>query len=54
MRWTEHAIVLEDEKCIQVLMGEPEGKRQLWKPRLRWEDNIKTHLKETMRLCGLE
>jgi hypothetical protein len=26
--------------------GEPEGKRQLWRPRLRWEDNIKTHLKE--------
>jgi hypothetical protein len=28
-----------DEHRLQV--GKPEGKRPLWKPRRRWEDNIK-------------
>jgi hypothetical protein len=32
---------------IQVLVGRPEGKRQLGRPRRRWEDNIKTDLRET-------
>jgi hypothetical protein len=27
-----------------VLMGKPEGKRQLGKHKLRWEDNMKTDL----------
>ena len=27
-------------------MGKPEGKRQLGRPRRRWEDNIKTDLQE--------
>jgi hypothetical protein len=25
----------------RVLVGKPEGKRPLWRPRRRWEDNIK-------------
>ena len=29
-----------------ILMGKPEGKRLLGRPRLRWEDNIKTDLQE--------
>jgi hypothetical protein len=29
-----------------VLMGRPEGKRPLGRPRQRWEDNIKTDLQE--------
>jgi hypothetical protein len=29
-----------------VLMGRPEGKRPLGRPRRRWEDNIKTYLQE--------
>jgi len=28
------------------LLGKPEGKRQLGRPRPRWEDNIKTDLQE--------
>jgi hypothetical protein len=28
------------------LVGKPEGKRPLGRPRCRWEDNIKTELKE--------
>jgi hypothetical protein len=34
-----------DEKCI-VLVGKPEGKRPLGRPRRRWGDNIKMVLKE--------
>jgi hypothetical protein len=29
-----------DEKCIQYLVGKPEGKRLLGRPRYRWEDYI--------------
>ena len=29
-----------------VLVGKPEGKRPLGRPRRRWEDNIKTDLQE--------
>ena len=29
------------ESCAQVLVGRPEGKRPLGRPRRRWEDNIK-------------
>jgi hypothetical protein len=30
----------------RVLMGRPEGKRPLGRPRRKWEDNIKMHLQE--------
>jgi hypothetical protein len=30
----------------RVLMGKPEGKRPLGKPRCRWEDNIKMDLQK--------
>jgi hypothetical protein len=30
----------------RVLIGEPEGKRLLGRPRHRWEDNIKMDLEE--------
>ena len=30
----------------RVLVGKPEGKRPLWRPRRRWEDNIKMDLQE--------
>jgi len=29
------------EKCIKNLVRKPEGKRQLGRPRSRWESNIK-------------
>jgi len=34
------------ERRVQVLVGKPEGKRPLWSPRRRWEDNIKMDLQE--------
>ena len=30
----------------RVLMGKPEGKKPIWRPRRRWEDNIKIDLQE--------
>jgi hypothetical protein len=30
-----------EEKCIPSLVGEPEGKRQLGRPKRRWGDDIK-------------
>jgi len=32
--------------AYRVLVGKPEGKRPLGRPRLRWEDNIKMDLQE--------
>ena len=37
----------------KVLMGKPEGKRSLGRPKHRWEDNIKMDLKEVGRGCGV-
>jgi hypothetical protein len=31
---------------VQKYIGKPEGKRQLGRPRHRWEDNIRTDLRE--------
>ena len=36
----------------KVLVGRPEGKRPLGRPRRRWEDNIKTNLRERGRGFG--
>ena len=30
----------------RILVGKPEGKRPLGRPRLRWEDNIRMDLRE--------
>jgi hypothetical protein len=36
----------------RVLVGNPDGKRQLGRPRRRWENNIKIDLEEVGRGCG--
>jgi hypothetical protein len=36
----------ERRGAYRVLVGKPEGKRQLGKPRHRWEDNTKMDLQE--------
>jgi len=36
----------------RVLVGKPEGKRPLGRPRRRWEDNIKMDLREVERGGG--
>jgi hypothetical protein len=40
----------EGRGAYRVLVGKPEGKRQLGRPRRRWEDNIKMDLQEVG--CG--
>jgi hypothetical protein len=36
----------EERKVYKVLMGKPEGKRPLVRPRHRWEDGIRMDLRE--------
>jgi hypothetical protein len=40
------------ENAFRIVVGKPEGKRPLVRTELRWEDNIKTNLKE-MDLGGV-
>ena len=40
----------ERRGVYRVLVGKPEGKRPLGRPRYRWEDNIKMNLQEVG--CG--
>jgi hypothetical protein len=40
----------EGRGVYTVLVGKPEGKRPLRRPRRRWEDNIKSYLQEVG--CG--
>jgi hypothetical protein len=47
MRWAGHvACKGEGRNVYTVLVGKPEGKRQLGRPRHRWEDGIKMDLSE--------
>jgi hypothetical protein len=36
----------EETKLYKVLVGKPEGKRPLGRPRRRWEDGIRMDLRE--------
>ena len=45
MRWAEHVAGMGRGAC-RVLMGKPEGKIPLRRPKRRWEDNIKMDLQE--------
>jgi hypothetical protein len=42
----------EERGVHRVLVGTPEGKRPLAKPRPKWEDNIKMDLQEVGLGCG--
>ena len=50
-RWAGHvAHMCEERGVYRVLVGKPEGKRPLGRPRRRWVDNIRTNLQEVG--CG--
>jgi len=34
------------DKCIQIVIGKPEGKRPFGRLRRRWKDNIRMDLRE--------
>jgi hypothetical protein len=47
MRWAGHVARMgEERKVYRVLVGKPEGKRPLGRPRCRWEDGIIMDLRE--------
>jgi hypothetical protein len=47
MRWAEHVARMGGRRNVyRVLVGKPEGKRQLERPRHRWEDGLKMELRE--------
>ena len=51
MRWAGNVASRGDRRGVyRVLVGKPEGKRPLGRPRRRWEDNIKMDLQEVG--CG--
>jgi len=50
MRWAGHIARMGKSRGVfRVLVGKPEGKRPLGRPRHRWEDNIKMDLQEVDR-----
>ena len=44
--------MVEGRGVHKGLVGKPDGKRPLGRPRRRWEDNIKMDLEEVGRGCG--
>jgi hypothetical protein len=53
MRWAGHVARMGEGRGVyRVLVGEPEGKRPLGRPRHRWEVNIKMDLQEVGGSCG--
>jgi hypothetical protein len=46
MRWAGHVERMgEKRNAYRILVGKPEGKRPLGRPRRRWVDNIKMDLR---------
>jgi hypothetical protein len=51
LRWAGHVTCMGEGRGVcRVLVGKPEGKRPLRRPRHRWEDNIQMDLQEVG--CG--
>jgi hypothetical protein len=56
MRWVGHVAQMgKTRNTYRILVGKPEGKRALGRPRRRWVDNIKMGLKrDRMGWYGLD
>ena len=51
LEWAGHVARMGEERGVyRVLVGKPEGKRQLGRPKRRWVDNIRMDLQEVG--CG--
>ena len=51
MRWAGHVVRMGEERgAYRFLVGKPEGKRPLGRPRRRWVDNINMDFQEVG--CG--
>jgi hypothetical protein len=46
MRLAGSVARMEKWNAYRILVGKPEGKRPLGRPRYKWEDNIKINLRE--------
>jgi hypothetical protein len=47
LRWAGHVARMGERRgTYRALVGKPEGRRPLGRPRRRWEDNIKLDLRE--------
>ena len=47
MRWAVHVARMGEERGVyRVLVGKPEGRRPVGRPRRRWVDNIRMDLQE--------
>jgi len=54
MIWVGHVALMRQRRGVcRVLVGKPEGKIPLGRPRFRWEDNIKMDFQE-MGCGGLD
>jgi len=52
MKWAGHVVLMGEGRGVyRVLVGKPERKRPLGRPRHRWEDNVKMDLQEVR--CGV-
>jgi hypothetical protein len=55
IRWAGHVARMgEKQGAYRILVGRPEGRRPLGRPRHRWEDNIKMDLQEVGWGHGLD
>jgi len=53
MRWAGHVVCMGEGRGVHmVLVGKPERKRPLGRPRRRWEDNNKMDLQEVGGVVG--
>ena len=51
--WAGHVVRIGKGRGVhRVLVGKPEGKRTMGRPRRRWEDNIKMDFQEVGGSCG--
>jgi len=52
LRWVGHVAHMGERRGVyRILVGKPEGRRPLGRPRHRWENNIKMGLQEVG--CGV-
>jgi len=50
MRWAGHVGCMGEERGVyRILVGKPEGRRPLGRPRRRWVDNIRMDIQEVGR-----
>jgi hypothetical protein len=51
--FTDLSVIRPKRNAYRILIGKPEGKRPLGRPRRRWVDNIKIDLRK-IGWCGMD